>query len=293
MKKTLAAQEKRIAWVMVAPALVTLCFVNFYPVIRNFWLSLQEYNLIYAYKQHFIGFSNYTQIFKDPQAVASLQFTLKFVLWTVSLELLIGFAFAALMNTRSRARGLIRASVLVPWAVPTTVSALMWKFMFDSGYGFVNKFLAQLGLITNNITWLSNKATVFPALVITDVWKTTPFVALLLAAGMQMIPENLYEAAKIDGANSAQSFFRVTLPMLKSTLLVTLLFRTMAAFNVFDIINVMTGGAFGTSSIAIYTYKNLMSYLDFGYGSALAVVQFVIAFTIAMVYYRYIIRTEV
>jgi ABC-type sugar transport system permease subunit len=292
LKKTLVSQEKRIAWIMITPALIVLGFVNLYPLLRNFWLSFRDYQLIFINNQHFTGFQNYQKIFNDPQAIQALAFTLKFTVYTVSLELIIGFAFALLMNANWRGRGLLRAIVLVPWAIPTTVSALMWKFMFDSRYGFVNELLFKIGLISNNITWLSSKATVIFALVITDVWKTTPFVALLLTAGIQMIPHDIYEAAKIDGANNIRSFFSITVPMLKSTILVTLLFRTMSSFNVFDIINVMTGGAFNTSSISIYVYKNLMSYLNFGYGSALAVIQFLFVFAIAMIYYRYINRAD-
>ena len=234
----------------------------------------------------FIGLENYIEIFKDERALASILFTLKFTVATVVLELLIGFAAALVMNKAFRGRGLVRAAILIPWAIPTSVSAMMWKFIYNDQYGLFNDILYKLGIIDNYQAWLSTADGSFMALVITDVWKTAPYMALLILAGLQIIPEELYEAAKIDGANIFQRFRYVTIPNVKGTVLVALLFRTLDAFRVYDLVSVMTGGANQTESVSLYAYNNLMKFLDFGYGSAMAVLVFVIVFIISLIYMR-------
>jgi ABC-type sugar transport system permease subunit len=290
--RSLEKQERVVAWIMVTPALLVLALVAVYPVLRNFWLSLHDYTLLDLDATRFVGLGNYRKFLSDAAALDAIRFTLKFIATSVSIELVLGLGVALLMNREMKGRGLMRAAVLVPWAIPTSVSAVMWKFMLNDQFGFINGVLIQFGAIDKGIVWLGTSMSSFWSLVFTDVWKTMPFMALLLTAGLQTISRDLYEAAKIDGAGGGSVFFRVTLPLLRSTLMVTLLFRTLSAMNVFDIINVMTGGANRTESIAIYTYKNLMKFLDFGYGSTLAVCMFVISFTIAMIYYRVISQTQ-
>lgn len=284
-------KEARVAWMMIAPALIALCVVAVYPVLRTLWLSMHEMNLKRPQSGYpFIGLSNFAQIFSDKRALVNIGFTFQFTITTVLLELFFGFAAALLMNRPFRGRGLTRAAILIPWAIPTSVSAMMWKFIYNDQYGLFNDVLMKLGVISSYQSWLSTVGGTFMALVITDVWKTFPYMALLILAGLQMLPEELYESAKIDGANSIKRFAYITLPLIKRTLLVALLFRTLDAFRVFDLISVMTGGANRSESIAIYAHKQMMSFLNFGYGSALAVIIFVVVLSISLVYMKFIGR---
>ena len=278
-------KEARTAWAMLAPALVVLGLIQAYPILRTFWLSFHEMNLKRPQTGFpWIGLENYAKILSDSRAGEDIMFTLKFTIATVALELVIGFAAALIMNRAFKGRGLVRAAILVPWAIPTSVSAMMWKFIYNDQYGMFNDILYRLGIIDGYKAWLSTKSGSFMAMVITDVWKTAPYMALLLLAGLQVIDEGLYEAAKIDGANVFQRFFKITLPIVKPSLLVALLFRTLDAFRVFDLVSVLTGGANGTESIAMYAYKQLMTFLNFGYGSALAILIFLIVFGISLIY---------
>lgn len=285
---SLEKTETRDAWIMLSPAIIVLCIVAVYPILRTFWLSVHEMVLTDPSSGYpFVGLKNYTQIFQDKRAIASIVFTLKFTVCTVVLELVLGFVAALVMNNTFKGRGFVRAAILVPWAIPTSVSALMWKFIYNDQYGMFNDILVRLHLIDKYQAWLSTANGSFMALIITDVWKTAPYMALLILAGLQMVPDELYESAKIDGANIIQRFFSITLPIVKETVLVALLFRTLDAFRVFDLISVMTGGANGTESVSLYAYNNLMKFLDFGYGSALAVMIFVVVFIISMIYMHF------
>lgn len=284
---TLQKTETRDAWIMMAPAVIMLLIIAVYPVLRTIWLSLHEMVLTDPGSGYpFIGLENYINILKDERALSSIVFTLKFTVTTVFFELILGFTAALVMNKAFRGKGLVRAAILIPWAIPTSVSALMWKFIYNDQYGLFNDILYKLGIIDSYQAWLSTADGSFMALVITDVWKTAPYMALLILAGLQMIPEDLYEAAKIDGANVFQRFRYVTLPNVKGTVLVALLFRTLDAFRVYDLVSVMTGGANQTESVSLYAYNNLMKFLDFGYGSAMAVLVFVIVFIISLIYMK-------
>lgn len=284
---SLEKTESRDAWIMMAPAIIVLLIVAVYPILRTFWLSLHEMVLTDPGSGYpFIGLKNYASIFMDKRAGESVLFTLKFTAATVFFELLIGFTAALIMNKAFKGKGLVRAAILIPWAIPTSVSAMMWKFIYNDQYGLFNDILFKLGVIDSYQAWLSTAKGSFMALVITDVWKTAPYMALLILAGLQMISEDLYEAARVDGANVFQKFLYVTLPNVKGTVLVALLFRTLDAFRVFDLVSVMTGGANGTESVSLYAYNNLMKFLDFGYGSAMAVMIFVIVFIISLLYMR-------
>jgi ABC-type sugar transport system permease subunit len=287
----LLRNEAKAAWIMLTPALIVLLIIAVYPVLRTFWLSMHEMVLKRPQSGFpFIGLQNYAQIFSDNRAMGNIIFTFKFTIVTVVLELLLGFGAALLMNRPFRGRGLTRAAILVPWAIPTSVSAMMWKFIYNDQYGLFNDILFRLGAIPAYKAWLSTTSDTFMALVITDVWKTFPYMALLILAGLQMLPDELYESAKLDGAGTFNRFRYITLPMMERTLLVASLFRTLDAFRVFDLISVMTGGASGTESIAIYAHKQMMSFLNFGYGSALAVLIFAFVFTISLIYMKFIGR---
>ena len=286
-KSMLLRREARAAWVMMIPALIVLGVVAVYPVLRTFWISLHEMNLKRPQSGYpFIGMANYAKILSDSRAMEDILFTFKFTIVTVLLETLLGFATALMLNQSFRGRGVARAAVLIPWAIPTSVSAMMWKFIYNDQYGLFNDFLLKLGLIDGYKAWLTTDP--FLCLVITDVWKTFPYMALLILAGLQMLPADLYESAMLDGAGVVKRFRYITLPLVKRTLLVAMLFRTLDAFRVFDLISVMTGGSVGTESIAIYSQKQMMSFLNFGYGSALAVLIFVVVLSISLVYMKFI-----
>ncbi|HEY9575157.1 MAG TPA: sugar ABC transporter permease [Lachnospiraceae bacterium] len=274
--------DTKTAWIMLAPAVIVLLLMQGYPILRTFYLSFHEMNLKKPGTGYpWNGLENYIQIFQDARVYTDLAFTVKFTIITVSLELIIGFAAALIMNREFKGRGIVRAAILVPWAIPTSVSAMMWKFIYNDQYGMFNDLLYKLGIIDGYKAWLSTSGGSFLALVVTDVWKTAPYMALLILSGLQMISGDLYESAKIDGANIVQRFLRITLPMVKKPLLVALLLRTLDAFRVFDLVNVLTGGANKTESIALYAYKQLMTFLNFGYGSALAIFIFLIVFAIS------------
>ncbi|MDR4945223.1 carbohydrate ABC transporter permease [Neobacillus cucumis] len=288
-KSSLEKKETRDAWIMMSPAIIILLVIAVYPILRTIWISFHEMVLTDPGSGFpFIGLKNYTKLFQDPRALTSLIFTLKFTVTTVILELIVGLGAALIMNKKFKGRGLVRAAILIPWAIPTTVSALMWKFIYNDQYGLFNDVLYKLGIIDSYKAWLSTESGTFMALIITDVWKTAPFMALLILAGLQMIPDELYESAKIDGANSFQAFVKITLPMVKNTVLVALLFRTLDAFRVFDLVSVMTGGANGSESVSLYAYNNLMKFLNFGYGSAISILIFIVVFIISMIYMKVI-----
>lgn len=237
---------------------------------------------------NYVGFAYYKQFMTDSRMWAAMNNTLFFTVVSVAVELVLGMGIALLINRQFRGRGLVRAAVLIPWAVPTVISAMMWKFLYDGQNGIVAHLFEMTGLVSDMGTLLTTKAGAMFSVILADVWKTTPFMALLLFAGLQTIPQSVYEAASVDGANRVQQFFRITLPMLKSTILVSLLFRTLDAFRVFDLIYALTGGgpANSTETISILAYKTMFAQMSFGEGSALAVIVFLCVALISIGYIK-------
>jgi multiple sugar transport system permease protein len=237
-------------------------------------------------KPNFVGLKHYQRFLADSRMWQALANTSLFTLGAVTMEMLAGLLIALLMNRSFRGRGLVRAAVLIPWATPTAISAMIWHFLYDGQNGVVAKLLAEAGLISRTSVLLSTKGGAFFSIILADAWKTAPFVALLLLAGLQTISPALYEAAQMDGAGRWRQFLHVTLPCLKTTFLVTLMFRTLDAFRVFDLIYVLTGGgpANATESLSIYAYKTMFSELDFGAGSALSVLVFLCIAAICTIY---------
>jgi ABC-type sugar transport system permease subunit len=275
---------------MVLPAVLTIVLVALFPLVWTFWESLHLHDLRMPWLgRPFVGLTNYLEAFGDPRFRGALAHTAFFAVTSVSLELLIGLWLALALNRAFRFRGLVRAAVLVPWAIPTVVSALLWRFMFEGQSGIVNAALVGAGIVREPLVWLVDPRAAWIPIILADVWKTTPFVALLLLAGLQNIDSSLYEAARIDGASAWRQFRYVTLPLLKPALLVALIFRTLDAFRVFDLIYALTGGGPGTSTepIALYTFNALLQNLQFGYGAALSVIVFVLTFSLALVYIRF------
>jgi multiple sugar transport system permease protein len=237
---------------------------------------------------NFIGLAHYGKLFSSMRLWNSLYNTVFFTIVSVSIELVIGLAIALLIHKSFFGRGLVRASILIPWAIPTAVSALMWKFLYDGQNGIMAKYLSDIGLFDSMGDLLTSGAGAMFSIIFTDVWKTTPYMALLLLAGLQTIPNSLYEAAAIDGAGKWKRFTTITLPLLKSSILVALLFRTLDAFRVFDLIYVLTGGgpANSTEVISLYAYKIMFSQTNFGQGSALSVIVFLCVAVISVIYIK-------
>lgn len=241
-------------------------------------------------KPNFIGFEHYANNLTDVRLWRSLGNTFVFTFVSVGFELVLGMAIALLINKAFFGRGLVRASILIPWAIPTAVSAMMWKYLYDGQNGIIAKFFSELGIIENMSVLLTTPVGAMSSVILTDVWKTTPYMALLLLAGLQTIPSSLYEAAAIDGANKWKQFFTITLPLIKSSILVALLFRTLDAFRVFDLIYVLTGGgpANSTEVISLLAYKVMFKQTDFGEGSALAVIVFFCVAIISAIYIKFL-----
>lgn len=282
-------KERRLAAVLVAPALTSIVAIGLAPLLWTVWESLHAHDLRMPWLgRPFVWFDNYARLARDPRFWSALAHTAVFTAITVALELVLGLAFALAMNRGFRGRGAVRAAILLPWAIPTIVAALLTRFMFEAPWGAVNATLRSLGVVDDPVVWLAGSLTAWVPLVLADVWKTTPFVALLLLAGLQTIDPSLYEAAQIDGANAWQQLRRITLPLLRPAILVALVFRTLDAFRVFDLVYALTGGGPGTATepIALYTFNTLMQNLEFGYGAALSVVVFAVTFVLALVYMR-------
>ncbi|WP_188455894.1 carbohydrate ABC transporter permease [Virgibacillus oceani] len=241
-------------------------------------------------ESNFIGLANYGKYLKDKRMWNSIWNTTFFTVVSVALELVLGLGIALLINRAFKGRGLVRASVLIPWAIPTAVAAMMWGFLYDGQSGIVGHYLEVLHIIPDASWLLSTSEGGMFSIILADVWKTTPYMALLLLAGLQTIPNSLYEASDVDGANKMQQFWSITLPLLKSSILVALLFRTLDAFRVFDLIYVLTGGgpANATESISIYAYKTLFAQQNFGEGSVLSVIVFLCVAIISFVYVKLI-----
>lgn len=265
----------------VLPALILLSFITIYPLFYVFYLSLHRRLLIFDISR-FVGFDNYLFLLRDDRFWNALKNTIYFTSVSVSLELLFGFCIALLLNRQFRFRGIVRAIVLVPWAVPTVVSGRMWEWIYNTDFGILNYLLGT------KINWLGSPQWAMNAAIFMDVWKTTPFVAILLIAGLQIIPRELYQAARVDGAGNWAVFRKINLPLLKPVILVVLIFRTLDAFRVFDAVYVLTGGgpANTTETLSIYAYKVLFQTLQFGYGSTLSVVVFICVGGISLFYIK-------
>nr|WP_163531201.1 sugar ABC transporter permease [Halobacillus ihumii] len=239
-------------------------------------------------ESNFVGLANYKKAFQDDFVWVALKNTLIFTFSSVALELVLGLGMALIMNKSMRGQGFIRTSSLIPWAIPTAVAALMWSYLYDGTAGIVAQMFASIGLINEPTDLLLTSGGAMTAAILADVWKTTPYMALLLLAGLQTIPNSLYEAGSIDGADKGQQFFRITLPLLKPAILVALLFRTLDAFRVFDLIYVLTGGGPGgsTETLSIYSYKVMFAQTNFGYGSVIVMIMFVCVAIIATIYVK-------
>ena len=279
----------RLGWMLVAPALMAILLIAMFPLAWTVWESLHLHDLRMPWLgSPFVGLANYGELLQDRRFWESLLHTAFFTATTVTLELVLGLFLALAMHRAFRGRAFVRAAVLVPWAMPTVVAALLWRFIFDAQAGIANAVLVEIGVLDAPIVWFVRAATAWVPVILADVWKTTPFVALLLLAGLQNIDASLYEAAAVDGAGPWWRLRHITIPLLAPVILVALIFRTLDAFRVFDLIYALTGGGPGTATepVALYTFTTLLQNLRFGYGSAMSVVIFAITFGLALVYIR-------
>jgi len=289
-------RERWLAWALIAPSLVVVFALILVPILRAAWMSLHLIDLKRPLVgTPFVGLGNYIEIMQNKYFWASLGRTFYFMVVSILVESILGIAIAQLLNVEFKGRALVRTLILVPWALPITIDAIMWKWIFNPNYGAFNSLLYQLGLISNYRTWLSTPNSAMNVVIIADVWKVTPVVILLTLAALQTIPAELYEAAMIDGATRWRSFWSVTFPLLIPTLVIVLVVRTMDAFKVFDIIYIMTSGgpADGTKVIAYYTYIEAFSYLRMGTGAALAYLMTIFIGLMAFAYIRVMKNREV
>jgi multiple sugar transport system permease protein len=274
--------ERRLAWMLCAPAVIAMLAVTAYPIGYALVLSLQQIDLRFPEEGGFVGLDNYASVLSSDLWWTDLLNTVFLTLVSVSIELVLGMAIALVMHRAIFGRGAIRTAVLIPYGIITVVAAFSWQFAFAPDSGFVN----NLPLIDDEMDWFGERFSSFAVIIMAEVWKTTPFMALLLLAGLVTIDGQLYEAAKVDGASAWQRFIRITLPLMKPAILVALLFRTLDAFRIFDTIFIMTAGAQDTESVSILGFNQLISRLNLGLGSAVSVLIFVCVLAIATFYVR-------
>jgi multiple sugar transport system permease protein len=274
--------ERRLAWMLCAPAVIAMLAVTAYPIGYAVVLSMQQIDLRFPDEGGFVGLDNYASVLSSDLWWTDLFNTVFVMVTSVAIELVLGMAIALVMHRAIFGRGVVRTAVLIPYGIITVVAAFAWQFAFAPDTGFVN----NLPLISDDMDWFGGRFSSFAVIIMAEVWKTTPFMALLLLAGLVTIDSQLYEAAKVDGANAVQRFFRITLPLMKPAILVALLFRTLDAFRVFDTIFIMTAGAQDTESVSILGFNQLISRLNLGLGSAVSVLIFLCVLVIAFLYVR-------
>jgi multiple sugar transport system permease protein len=274
--------ERRLAWMLCAPAVLAMLAVTAYPIGYAIVLSVQKIDLRFPDESGFVGLSNYGSVLSSELWWTDIFNTLFVMIISVAIELVLGMVIALVMHRAIFGRGIVRTSVLIPYGIITVVAAFAWQFAFAPDTGFVN----HLPLISEEMDWFGGRFSSFAVIILAEIWKTTPFMALLLLAGLVTIDGQLYEAAKVDGASAWQRFTRITLPLMKPAILVALLFRTLDGFRVFDTIFVMTRGAQDTESVSILGYNQLISRLNLGLGSAVSVLIFLCVFLIAFLFVK-------
>jgi trehalose/maltose transport system permease protein len=293
----LQAQRVRSAWLFLAPTFLVLALVAGWPLIRTIYFSFTNASLTNLSGAEFVGFANYLSwvtlksgrtiyrgLLADPAWWNAVWNTLKFTVLSVSIETALGLVVALVLNARFPGRGLVRAAILIPWAIPTIVSAKMWAWMLNDQFGILNDMLLGLGLIGEKIAWTASPDTAMIAVLIVDVWKTTPFMALLILAGLQMVPGDIYEAARIDGVHPVRIFWRVTLPLIRPALMVAVIFRMLDALRIFDLIYVLTPNNTQTKTMSVMARENLFDFDKFAYGAAASTMLFLIIATITILY---------
>lgn len=285
--RSLFSSERRLGAAMVAPSLAVIAVVAAYPICYAIWLSLNEYSVITPGLSRFVGLDNYIDALGSSDFWGAWTTTIVFTAVSVTLELAIGLAMALVMHQAFRGRALLRAVVLVPWAILTVVTAITWRTIFEPELGFANTMLETLSLPGADVVWLGEEGYALAVMILADVWKTAPFMALLLLAGLQGIPDELHDAAKVDGASTWQRFRRITLPLLVPAITVALIFRSLDALRVFDLPYILTRGANGTETLSLIAQEELVTNRNTGFGSALSVLTFFTVMGVSFLYIRF------
>ncbi|AJC82763.1 ABC transporter permease protein (plasmid) [Rhizobium etli bv. phaseoli str. IE4803] len=293
----LRSERVRSAWMFLAPTLLILAIVAGWPLFRTIYFSFTNASLNDLGNAQFVGFSNYLSwvtlksgrtvfrgLLADPVWWKAVWNTAKFTLLSVVLETVLGLIVALVLNARFVGRGIVRAAILIPWAIPTIVSAKMWAWMLNDQFGILNDILLGFGLISEKIAWTANPETAMVAVLIVDVWKTTPFMALLILAGLQMVPGDIYEAAKIDGVNPVKVFWRLTLPLIRPAIMVAVIFRMLDAMRIFDLVYVLTPNNAQTKTMSVMARENLFDFDKFAYGATASTVLFLIIASVTILY---------
>ena len=285
----LKQRRQRAAFWFLAPMLIALFVVAAWPLLRTIWFSLTDATLSNLYDAEWIGFKNYLQVRElssgkmvyrgtlvDPAWWNAVWNTVRFSIVSVVFETIFGLIVALVLNAEFRGRALVRAAILIPWAIPTIVSAKMWAWMLNDQFGIINDILLNMGLINERIAWTANVDTAMTAVLIVDIWKTTPFMALLILAGLQMVPRDIYEAARIDGVHPVKVFFKITLPLIKPALMVAIIFRMLDALRIFDLVYVLTPNSAATKTMSVISRENMIDFDKFAYGAAQSTLLFAI-----------------
>jgi trehalose/maltose transport system permease protein len=281
----LQRRQTRLAWLLLVPALAAVSFVAVYPLGKTIYQSFTNQEFLAGIEPtKRVGLQNYKDLWHDAIFRDAVWVTVKFTLITVSFEFVLGMIIALVVSSSFKGRGVMRAVMLVPWAIPTVVAAQMWKWMLDDIFGVVNDLGKKTHILSHSHSWIADPSTALGAVSAVDIWKTTPFVALLLLAGLQVIPTDVYEAAAVDGANKLQQFWRITLPLLMPAILVTLIFRTLDALRVFDVFYVFFGNRPDTQTMAIYAQSTIVGDGHVGYGAAVSVTIFFIIAIFVVIY---------
>src|SRR3954463_6442257 len=279
-RRSRGISDRRLAAYMVSPSLLLIVLVAAYPIAYAIWLSLHEYSVRVAGLSRWAGLSNYTDALSNPEFWDAVQNTFIFTVFSVTLEVVIGMGMALAMHSAFRGQGVLRTVVLVPWAVLTVVTARMWQGIFDPTLGIVNAILGT------DVVWLGQSPQALIVMIIADVWKTAPFMALLLLAGLQVIPNEIYEAARVDGATAWQRFQRITLPLLMPALLVAWIFRPLDALRIYDLPKVLTNGANGTTSLSLLAQRTFQENRLYGEGAAISMLTFLLVMLVSFGYIR-------
>lgn len=279
--------ERKLIAALLAPGMVLIFGLTIYPLLYEVWVSLHQYSLLIP-DRPFVGLQNYWRAIDQPLFNTSVGVTLYFAAASLAIQVPLGIAIALLLNESFHGRGLLRAIILIPWAIPTTVNAVMWQWIYDPAYGALNGILLQFGVIDSYVSWLANATRALNMVIVADTWKVLPLYILLFLAGLQTIPKDLYEAAALDGAGPWRRFLAVTLPGLKPILLVVLILRTIQVFQVFDIIYLLTRGGpgGGTTVISFFTYQQTFQSLNFGIGAAIGAVIGLSTMLAALLYFK-------
>ncbi|WP_299399734.1 carbohydrate ABC transporter permease [Pelagibius sp.] len=291
-KLSLGRSRVRAAWIFLAPMLLVLLLVAGWPLARTIYFGFTDADLSDIANYEFIGFANYLEyddgewygLLVDPDWWNAVRNTLVFAFISVSLETALGLIIALALNASFPGRSILRAAVLIPWAIPTVVSAKMWGWMLHDQFGVLNDMLMGLGILSQPVAWTADPQLAMAAVIMVDVWKTTPFMALLILAGLQMLPSDCYEAARVDGVHPVKVFFRITLPLIRPAIMVAVIFRLLDALRIFDLIYVLTSNSTDTMSMSVYARQQLVDFQAVGYGSAASTLLFMVIAVLTVVY---------